>query len=529
MRLTFENNNFVLHDPAILLKVKWPNNAETLAGWQKVSGTNSLKTNKIKAAVRFRSVADSKALKIFDKLLLKDLPLPTGGVLFPKDQKLLPFQLHQGIPHILSRNRSYLAHQPGLGKSAQFICAASSKPGPALILCPSFLKMNWVREITKWYADDFPEIAIVPEAKKINEMNWNADFVICSDAMILNEAVRNKIEKTYFRTMAIDEAHRFKDPNAFRTIALFGGRKQKPKSKEFFRSQGLIYNKEHVVALSGTPMLARPIELWPILFAMAPELIDFMSYENFGFKFCGPTRNEMGAWEFLGSSNEKELSELISPRFLQRIKKTDVLKDLPRKVRDVIIVDEDLRSKEVIALDKKLLDRFLQDFEKPQELGDWAKLRHANGLAKVKFGARFVFEILSQDREESILLFAHHRDVVDILRTKLLSFNPEVINGGISNKERTRIEDAFQSGKCRLVIGNINAMGLGLTLTKATRVVFVEYSWTPSDNEQAEDRANRIGSEWSIFCQYLVLPDSIDETILSSSLNKEERIERILG
>jgi SNF2 family DNA or RNA helicase len=280
--------------------------------------------------------------------------------------------------------------------------------------------------------------------------------------------------------------------------------------------------------LSGTPLLNRPIELWPILYYMAPELIDFMPYQDFGFKYGGATINDFGKWQFLGSSNEEDLNQRIMGRFMQRIKKEDVLKDLPPKVREVIFID-DTRAKDVQALDKSLLKRFKDKDSPRMELGEYAEIRHINGLAKVDWASRFVSDILKYDSDEQIILYAHHRDVVQNLSSKLSIFKPQVINGGVKDIVRTQIQDAFQSGKCRLLIGNIDAMNLGLTLTKATRIIFCEYAWTPSANEQAEDRANRIGSLWSIFCQYLVYPDSIDEKILTSNIIKEERIKKVIG
>lgn len=496
MRLTFEGGKFVLHKDG-----------------------KKTETTDIKAAARFRPYAAGKAKTIFDRLMLKAYGAPTGRPQL--SMPLYPYQENEGVPFILKQNRTYLAHSPGLGKTAQCLGAVSMKPGRTLIICPSFLKINWAREITKWW-NQIPSITMVRDSNKIEMVDWSADFIIVSDSMLLKDWVREALNKIRFRFVFIDEGHRFKTPNAARTVALFGGKTKK------IKSSGLIYGAEHVSILSGTPMLNRPIELWPILYAMAPETIDFMSYESFGFKYCGPTRNEYG-FQFLGSHNEAELKDKIVGPFMHRLKKEDVLKDLPPKVREVIYA-EDNRYKEERALDGELLkDLKRRDFEPPKTLGDYAKMRHLNGLAKIKFAAGFVKEILESDLSESILLFAYHRDVVAGLFEELKNFEPMVIMGGVQNEDRTEIEDLFQSGKGRLIIGNIHAMNLGLTLTRATRVVFAEYDWTPSNNEQAEDRANRIGSKWSVFCQYIVFANSIDEMILRSTLLKEERIRKVVG
>jgi SWI/SNF-related matrix-associated actin-dependent regulator 1 of chromatin subfamily A len=468
----------------------------------------------IKEAARFKSVADSKAKNILKRYLLTRLPVPSGGFQFPPE--LFPFQRNLGIPHILKHNRSFIAHAPGLGKSAQAITAVSMKPGKTLIICPAFLVNNWAREITKW-SNGFPTISKGTD----HGTNWDADFIIISDALLLNPRVRAKISKHHFKFIFIDEGHRFKTPDASRTVALFGGKTKK------ISSRGLIYTAEHVSILSGTPMLNRAIELWPILYAMAPETIDFMEYEEFGFHFGGPTRNEYG-WQFLGSSNEGELKARIQKDFMQVLKKEDVLPDLPKKIREVILVDEVLPPK-VARLDNELLRRLGDNFEKPPTLGEYAVIRHELGLRKVDFTSKFVAHILESDESEKIILYAYHRDVVEMLRQGLSKYSPLVINGGVEMDTRTAYEDAFQNGKSRIIIGNIHAMNLGLTLTAATRVVFCEYDWTPSNNEQAEDRANRIGSKWSVFCQYVVFPYSIDEAILKATLIKDERIKKVIG
>lgn len=516
MTLTFTTeNSFVLQ------------NADTRPEGFYKAASGACYTKNIKAAARFRSHADSRAERIFKKFMLQNIDLPAGGVLSPPGLELYDFQKDEGVPFILSRNRSYLAHQPGLGKSAQAICAVNSKPGPTLIIAPSFLTVNWAREITKWSTTDFPLIQIVPETEKQFKMNWASDFIICSDAMLTRGWVRAGIQSFDRRFTFIDEGHRFKTQDASRTIALFGGKTKK------LASRGLIYDSEHVCILSGTPLLNRPIELWPMLYAMAPEVIDFMPYADFGMRYGGATKDEYGHWRFVGSTREDELKQRLMGTFMQRKRKRDVLKDLPDKVREVIVMDVDPRDAVTRKLDKELQRdlrrRHLEgNFEPPEALGDWATLRHDNGTSKISWVAEFVNNVLASDVEEQVLLFAHHRDVVAGLASALGGWGPVVINGGVSMTARTKIEDAFQAGKRRIIIGNMDAMNLGLTLTNASRVIFAEYSWTPSVNEQAEDRAHRIGQHDSVFCQYLVLPNSIDEIILNSVMVKEEKIAKVL-
>ena len=512
LKLTFLENKFVLQG----LSVK-------PANWQNFNYSDSCYTTNLSEAARFRSVADKRAEYILENLALKKLPIPPSGPLSPKHKTLFDFQAQRGVPHILSGNKTYIAHEPGLGKSAQFICAVNTKPGPATIICPSFLKTTWAREITDWYIDDFPSIDIVQDLANESKMNWHADFLICSDAMIEKPWVQAHFAKLKTRHLAIDEAHRYKTPNTNRSIALFGGRNKK------IKSPGLIYKSEHVAFLSGTPLLNRPIELWPILYGAAPELIDFMPYQDFGFRYGGAVQDDRGHWKFLGSANEDELNKKIMGRFMQRITKAEVLPDLPPKIRQILNVDTDNRKSDVKELDQALRALFRKTkVTEGDSLGDYAKLRHANGLAKVDWVAGVVSAVLSTDLSERIILFAHHRDVVAKLADALRALQPMVINGGVASHERTTIQDLFQSGRRRLIIGNIDSMNLGLTLTKATRVMFAEYAWTDALNVQAEDRAHRIGLQDSVFCQYFVLPGSFDEVMLTRVWDKQDKIERVM-
>ncbi len=523
MVLTFEKNKFLLRGEDLHFEVDQ-------SQWEMFAGGYS--TRKLKEAARFRVHEDATAKRIFDKFALKDIELPTGGFK-SLDKRLMPFQRNRGIPFILGRNRTYLAHDPGLGKTAQAISAVSMKPGRTLIVAPSFLKTNWAREITDWFIKDFPQIAVVPESANQAGMNWNADFIIVSDSMILRSWVRQGISKTYFRFVFVDEGHRFKNPAALRSVILLGGKRKVKKSNGqdgVLKSPGFIYNSEHVSFLSGTPLLSRPMDLWTILYSMAPEVIDFMTYQEFGFKYCGPWQDEWGHYHFTGASHEEELSRRIySSGFMQRITKKEVLKELPDKIREIVFIDRDSRTSQLIKADFDLQKTIETDFERPASLGKYATIRHETGRSKVEFVARFVNEHLTENVDEQIILYGYHRDVVDNLAFRLKKFAPMIINGGVPNEKRLEFEDLFQSRRRRLIIGNIRAMNLGLTLTAATRVIFAEYSETPSENEQAEDRAHRIGQHDSVYCQYLVLPNSLDEIYLNMILRKQKTIKKVIG
>ena len=128
---------------------------------------------------------------------------------------------------------------------------------------------------------------------------------------------------------------------------------------------------------------------------------------------------------------------------------------------------------------------------------------------------------------ENVLVFAYHREVIEAIALALKEYAPCIITGSTPMVERDRLVKLYQSNSdYPLFIGNIQAAGVGLTLTKATRVIFLEYSWVHAENAQAADRAHRIGQKISVVVDYLVFKDSLDESILKTARRKAGIAER---
>lgn len=498
-------------------------NAPTEVDWYFNKATKLYETRKLKAANTFKNFADESAKRIFDQFALKKYTTPPGAFHGLDDPNykipLMPFQRQRGVPFILKQNHTYLAHEPGLGKTIQAISAVSAKPGKTWVICPAFLRVNWAREITKWFIYDFPTIGIIQTESTPHE--YGQDFLIISDAILEKpQVLKNILAQSPPKFIFIDEGHRFKTPEASRTTALYGGRNGR------IKSPGIVYKAEHVSVLSGTPLLKTPIELWTTLYSLAPETIDFMSYHEFGHHFSKSFLVDGRIWVFKGSKNEDELKRRLEP-FMQRITKEEVLPELPPKIREMVFVTK-YRGQDTLKWDDTVTKEFLKSkHPKPESLGEFARLRRMVGVEKIVPTIQFIKEILDEDPSERIILYAYHRDNVADLAKGLEKFNPRVIMGGVQHLDRVATEDAFQNGDCRLIIGNLRAMGLGLTLTRATRVVFMEYSETPAENEQAEDRAHRIGQKGSVYIQYLVLPNSLDEIYLGMIMEKQFTLEKL--
>lgn len=477
----------------------------------------------LKSAVRFRRFADTTALKVFDRVLVKFYDAPT----LPP----LPFlDAHQleGVKWILTRSRSYLAHPPGAGKTAEAIvaaiCSLKSQNDQVLFVVPPGLTTNWARELIKFteWSEMWPTVTVVPLTNKKSNIEWRSQFILCPDSMLSKKWVQRGLLSRKFVFVGVDEGSRFKEETSDRTKGLFGGKLH----GEIF--PGLIQSARHAVLMDGTPMPNRPIELWAPVYAMAPEIIDFMERADFGMRYCGPTVNDYGRYEFKHSSNEAELKERLQKTFMHVVPES-ALKH-PERRRSIIFMDQDPRTPEHVSWEEKHLSDFnFDDIGEDLSNGDIARYRRELGLAKVPWITNFISDILER-KNESILLFAWHRDVCTRLELALRYFKPLLVMGGLKNETREAYFKLFQSRKSKLLIGNIKAMGVGHNLQAASRVCFGEYSWSDALNRQCEHRAARKGSAqiW-IPCNYIVAPNTMDEPILASVFRKRKIEQRVIG
>jgi SWI/SNF-related matrix-associated actin-dependent regulator 1 of chromatin subfamily A len=512
MRLTFERGYFILSGV----------DKSAVDDWEKID-SDTFRTNSLRVAKRFRRRADKKAEAVFTKAFLQRYDVPT----LPRLDFLDPHQL-DGVRWILSRSRSYLAHAPGAGKTFQAIVAAylCRGTGPVLFVVPPALTANWEREIYRASVRMpdalIPYTATVPTSGRKQTMDWRAEFLICPDSMLDRDWVLTGLIKARPRFIAVDEASRFKDYEAKRSVALFGGRKKS------FKSPGLIYGPRHVVLMDGSPMPNRPMELWAPTYAMAPDVIDCMSRHEFGLRYCGATVNDWGAWEYKYASNEAELKENLTADFMHVVTE-DELKH-PERRRSILLMTKDPRTPEMRAFEKSELSKInFNNVDESASKGDLATYRRELGIQKAAWVSDYVASRL-RGKNESILLFAWHREVAHALAANLEEFRPGVVIGGTDEDKREGYFKDFQAGRRRLIIGNIAAMGRGHNLQRADRIIFAEYSWTDELNKQCEKRASRRGSEKDfVRCEYIVAPNSLDERVLNAVFTKARYVKKIVG
>lgn len=390
---------------------------------------------------------------------------------------------------------TYLALEPGLGKTIIAAMIGNYLKGATVYyVCPPFLTTNTSEEFTKWCFDK--RLYLLP------------DSMIAKPKTL--QAFAESVRETPNRILIVDEAHRFKNEGTQRARALF---------KNIFP-----YFKGRSVFMSGTPLPnSRPKELWPILKNAAPDIFG-TNFFSFGLKYCGGFRDAFG-WNFDGFTNRKEFRIRITKSFMLRMKK-DVL-NLPPKQEGLLTVGEGIPPV-VSKVEKKILEQY-----SPEDLVEGEITRLAGKAAlhlatylrllgeyKLKYVLPFI-ESLLEETKENFLIFAVHKETIRKLSDALSEYEPIVVTGDVPKNRRHELVKEFQENpKRRIFIGNIQACGVGFTLTKATRVIFVEFSWVDGENSQAADRAYRIGQGQSVLVQYVVLKDSFDRTRMESLLRK---------
>jgi len=425
---------------------------------------------------------------------------------------LYPYQ-KEGVKEILRRNgRVLLADEMGLGKTLQALWYLKIKEGtlPALVVCPASLKWVWQHE-AKMHCN---MIADVLEGRK----PYTENLLVKSELVVINYEVLSYwlpwIYKQNFSTLIIDECHYQKNSSAIRTKCI----------------QQIGRKIPHVIAISGTPLVNKPSELYTTLHLLWPK--EFTSFWSFGFEYCKPSKRPWG-WEFKGATNLDKLHDSLNRLGMVRRLKKDVLKDLPDKIREVIPLEiskpkEYKKAKDdfltwLATFDSSKVDSAMRA-EKLVQLGYLKRL-----AAKLKMDSvlSWVDDFL-ESNDGKLVLFCTHRSIIKALHEKYGNISV-VVDGSVTGKKRQYAVESFQSKpKIKLFIGNIRAAGVGLTLTAASYLAFVELDWTPGNHTQAEDRIHRIGQKNTSNIYYLIAKGTIEEPLCKLIQKKQETISTVL-
>lgn len=414
--------------------------------------------------------------------------------------KPLPYQ-RTGVRKIEEFNgRALLADEMGLGKTFQALLWAVKHPEltPIVIVCPASLKYNWQREAKM----HFQLRSEVLEGRKPYSTHG---FVKHRNILILNydilEAWLPFLHYIKPGLIIADECHYLSNPKAKRTKA--------------FRR--LAASCPHVIALSGTPLVSKPSELWPVLNILRPDVKIFKNYHPFCVRYCYQAIYR-GHIRYRGGKRLKELHDILSNTCMVRRLKQDVIKDLPSKMRTMV----PLPLSSIREYDKAVKDFFT--WLAMQRLGN-SKVKKARRNEEIvkqgylirlaaKLKMKAVHEWLDNFLQESdgkIIVFARHRDVIEELHKRYENLSLRM-DGSIKGRKRDNAVLQFNKDpKIRMMITNI---GEGWDGRAASTVAMVEFGWTPAYHLQREDRTHRIGTKQSVMCYYLFAKGTIEDKLL---------------
>jgi len=425
---------------------------------------------------------------------------------------LYPFQ-KKGVEFLTSQHAALLADEPGLGKTIQAICACNElKAKKILVVCPAIVKLNWEREIKIWLKEKLT-VQALNGRKDVPRPGVN--IIVVNYDLLISPSIFKSLLATRFAVGVFDESHYLKNRKAKRTKAVL--------LKDAIASR-CVYKW----FLTGTPILNRPVELYPVLKAVASNTIEpYTSYEQFAYRYCD---GYFDGFQLIarGASNMDELCTRLSKNFMLRRLKKDHLKELPDKQYQLILLPP--AGSDVKALVKKEFTFAKGEVRRAAVGGDGAELavlRHILAISKVDACIEHIKGVL--DETDKIVVYAYHTDVIARLSEALKEFGAVVIQGATTGPRRQANIDLFQENpKCRVFIGQIQAAGVGITLTAASTVIFVESSWVPGEVDQAVDRCHRIGQKDSVRVQFLVIQGSLEESMLRAIVDKKQTIAQIV-
>lgn len=411
--------------------------------------------------------------------------------------------------------RCLVANEMGTGKSLTALLFAQQHPEdrPVIIVCPASIKFQWELECKKHF-------------------NWRAEvlegrtpsrhaFTRRHQILILNYDIIDSwleyLRELHAKLVIIDECGSYLgNPSTQRTKAV----------------RKLCAEVPHVIALSGTPLVNRPAELWPTLNILRPDL--FRSFWPFGMRYCGPRMIPWGCGrDFRGASHLGELHAMLFRDLAIRRRKIDVLKHLPSKQRYVVPLAL-TNPKEYEHAHNQFLDWLSK--RDPTKLSAALRAEQLVRLGTLKrLAARlklpYVFEWIDsflKETEEKLVVFGIHREILGQLQ-QLYSKFCVLVDGQVKGRDRQLAVDKFQThANTRLFLGNIKAAGIGLNLTAASTVAFCECDWTPGAHVQGEDRCHRIGTTSSVSIYYLVAHGTIEEYLVQIIQEKQRVLSAVM-
>lgn len=418
-----------------------------------------------------------------------------------------------------------LADDMGLGKTLQvltfILSEKDSRRAPSLVIAPTSLVYNWQEEVWK-FAPSLKAVIISGQPNERMEQLKaidDADLVITSYGLIKRDI--DFYQQRHFAYCFLDEAQHIKNPNTLNAKSV-----KKIKANSYF-------------ALTGTPIENSLTELWSIFDFLLPGYL--RSHKVFTSRFEMP---------IVKQGDQKALQELgrhIKPFILRRMKKA-VLKELPEKIESKMINEmTDSQSKLYAAWLLRAKQEFetavsANGFEKSQIkiLSLLTRLRqiccHPSLFIEDYQGGSGKLEMLQELLEDAtngghrVLLFSQFTGMLGLIKAELTRMNIDYhyLDGTTKAEDRLKLVNSFNAGDKSVFLISLKAGGTGLNLTGADMVIHYDPWWNPAVEDQATDRAYRIGQKNSVQVYKLITKDTIEEKIYLLQQKKQEMIDSLI-
>ena len=404
-----------------------------------------------------------------------------------------------------------LADDMGLGKTVQAIAVlydtAMKEPGQtSLIVCPASLVYNWECEIRRFAPSLKVLTAVGTAGEREEKLRHLKEYDVAITSYDLLKRDLEQYREMVFRFQILDEAQYIKNPLT-----------QAARAAKAVRSQTRY-------ALTGTPVENRLSELWSIFDWLMPGFLG--SYARFRKRYELPAVRDGNAEAM------EDLQRLTRPFLLRRLK-TDVLKDLPEKLETTVYSRMDGEQKKLYTASAWKLQEELKEGGRMEILAALTRLRqlccdprllyegYRGGSAKLETCMELVQS--GVEAGHRILLFSQFTSMLDLLkrrleREKIACF---LLTGETSKEERLRLVRAFQKGQAPVFLISLKAGGTGLNLTEADMVIHYDPWWNAAAQEQATDRAYRIGQTRQVSVFKLITRGTIEENIVKLQQSKQ--------
>lgn len=439
----------------------------------------------------------------------------------------------QAVQALLANRRFGLWDEQGLGKTpvalmAALCCAVRSddESTSVLIIAPSAVLWNWARECRVWLGltptviDSTARLAQVADELKAQHVG---PIVVLTHGLLLSPQVAAWVTQKRWGVVIVDEAHEFRSPMAIRSRTLYTGHPERNRRR--LPTVSVVSRADRVWLLTGTPMPNHPGELYSFLRGLFPERLaarGIRSHDQFCRRYCRMRQTPWGN-KIVGIRNNAELREMLSGTHLRRTK--DQVLSLPATSWQHVTVGG---SEQTALHDFELSHQIA-----PTDLLDrgetaYAEWRRLAGEAKVPAAAHLLL-----GTPGPVVAFCYHLSVLDGLEAVLRPHRPVLrLDGSVPARRRTELVERFQSGTepDPIFLAQIQAGGVGITLTRSAELVIVEPSFVPGQNAQAVDRVRRIGQTKPVRVRFLSMARSAgDEHVVEALRLKSQMIHKTLS